>query len=80
MSTEDNSKPVPEEFTKVIRDFVGDLKVTFPEYVPFINKWWKSKEHYNYIEEEPDRISAYEKSEQKASKILFDFCVFYFYS
>ena len=65
---------VPEEFVKVIRDFVGDLKVTFPEYIPFIDKWWKSKEHFNYIDEEEDRTKAYEKAEKKSSKILFDFC------
>lgn len=65
---------VPEEFVKVIRDFVGDLKVTFPEYIPFIDKWWKSKEHFNYIDEEEDRNAAYEKSERKSAKLLFDFC------
>ena len=65
---------VPEEFVKVIRDFVGDLKETFPEYIPFIDKWWKSKEYYNFIEEEDDRIKAYEKSEKKSAKLLFDFC------
>jgi hypothetical protein len=65
---------VPEEFVKVIRDFVGDLKVTFPEYTPFIDKWWKSKEHFNYIDEEVERNNAYEKSEKKSVKLLFDFC------
>ena len=65
---------VPEEFLKVLRDFVGDLIVTFPEYKPFIDKWWKSKEHFNYIEEEEDRNNAYEKSENKSAKLLFDFC------
>lgn len=68
------SEPIPEEFIKVVRDFVGDLKSTFPEYVPFIDKWWKSKEHFNYIEEEEDRIKVYEKSEKKSAKLLFDFC------
>jgi hypothetical protein len=70
----ENTNSVPEEFTKVIRDFVGDLKTTFPEYVPFIDKWWKSKEQFNYIDEEEDRIKAYEKSEKKSVKLLFDFC------
>jgi hypothetical protein len=65
---------VPEEFIKVIRDFVGDLKTTFPEYLPFIDKWWKSKDHFNYIDEEEERIKAYEKSENKSAKLLFDFC------
>jgi hypothetical protein len=68
------SESVPEEFIKVIRDFVGDLRTTFPEYVPFIDKWWKSKEHFHYIEEEEDRQNAYEKSEKKSAKLLFDFC------
>ena len=70
----ENTNSVPEEFIKVIRDFVGDLKTTFPEYVPFIDKWWKGKEHFNYIDEEEDRIKAYEKSEKKSVKLLFDFC------
>ena len=65
---------VPEEFVKVIRDFINDLKVTFPEYIPFIDKWWKSKEQFNHIEEEEDRNKAYEKSEKKSAKLLFDFC------
>ncbi len=65
---------VPEEFVKVARDFVGDLRVTFPEYSPFIDKWWKSKEHFRYIEEEEDRNNAYEKSEKKSVSLLFEFC------
>ena len=65
---------VPEEFIKVLRDFIGDLKVTFPEYIPFIDKWWKTREQFNYIDEEEDRTKAYEKSEKKSAKLLFDFC------
>ena len=71
MSTENS---VPEEFIKVIRDFVGDIKTTFPEYNSFVEKWWKSKEHFNYIDEEEERIKAYERSEKSSSKLLFDFC------
>jgi hypothetical protein len=72
--TEQESKPVPEEFTKVIKDFVGDLKVTFPEYDTFINKWWKTKEQFDYIEDETERNVAYEKSLNETIKNLFDFC------
>lgn len=32
------------EFQKIIRDFVCDLKTTFPEYTPLIDKWWKDDE------------------------------------
>jgi UDP-galactopyranose mutase len=34
----EESKTIPEEFKKVIRDFVNDLRTTFPEYTNFINK------------------------------------------
>lgn len=30
----------PEEFKKVILDFIGDIKVTFPEYAMIINKYF----------------------------------------
>lgn len=74
MSEKNDDQQVPEEFIKVIRDFVGDLKVTFPEYNSFIQKWWKGKEHFAYIEEEEDRRLAIEKSEKKSAKIIFEFC------
>ena len=70
----EESKSIPEEFTKVIRDFVTDLRTTFPEYESFISKWWKDKEHYNYIDNEDDRTQAYEKSVEKSTKLLFNFC------
>ena len=71
--TEENNL-VPEEFTKVIRDFVGDLKITFPEYGPLISKWWKERDNFSYIEEEEERNKAYEKSVSKSIKLLFEFC------
>ena len=30
----DNKVEIPDEFSKVIRDFVNDMRVTFPEYSP----------------------------------------------
>ena len=64
---------IPDEFTKVIKDLVSDLKITFPEYNTFIDKWWKSKDYFNYIDEEEERIKAYEKSVKSSSKLLFEF-------
>ena len=64
---------IPEEFIKVLRDFVNDLRITFPEYVQFIDKFWKTKEHFNYINEEEDRTKAYEESEKNSLKLLFEF-------
>ena len=33
--------PISTEFIKIITDLVRDIKTTFPEYVPIIDKWWK---------------------------------------
>lgn len=38
MSTEKQS--IPEEFQKIIKDFIGDVLTTFPEYEPIVMKWW----------------------------------------
>jgi len=68
------SNQIPEEFTKVLKDFIRDLKTTFPEYEPFISKWWKDKEHFSNISHEDDRMQAYEKAHDKSVKLLFSFC------
>jgi hypothetical protein len=48
----EESVKIPEEFTKVIKDFVGELRITFPEYESLINKWWKNSSSFNNIENE----------------------------
>jgi hypothetical protein len=65
---------VPEEFAKVIKDFVGDLKTTFPEYDSLISKWWKDKSTFAYIENEEERNKAIEKAEATSTKLVFSFC------
>lgn len=65
---------VPEEFVKVIKDFVGDLKTTFPEYDSLISKWWKDKSVFAYIENEEERNKAIEASETTSTKLVFSFC------
>jgi hypothetical protein len=74
MSEEDSVKSVPDEFVKVIKDFIKDLKTTFPEYIPLVDKWWKSEEQFNYIDDEIERKELYEESEKKSIKYLFEFC------
>jgi hypothetical protein len=76
MSTSDTNreKEIPAEFTKVIRDFVDDIKITFPEYAPIINKWWKDVSNFDYIEEEDARLKAIDESEKTSIGILFSFC------
>jgi hypothetical protein len=74
MSENDSVKPVPDEFIKVIKDFIVDLKITFPEYIPLVDKWWKNKESFDYITDEIERNEACEQSERKSIQLLFDFC------
>jgi hypothetical protein len=72
--TELNKKEVPEEFSRVIKDFVNDIKITFPEYLPIINKWWKDSSNFDYIEEQEERIKAIQQAEKTSTGILFSFC------
>jgi len=75
MSVSDsNKKEVPEEFSRVIKDFVNDIKITFPEYLPIINKWWKDSSNFDYIEEDEERLKAIQQSERTSTGILFSFC------
>jgi hypothetical protein len=70
----EESKAIPEEFTKVICDFVGDIRTTFPEYEPFIIKWLKTPQHYSHIEDAEARDAAYDKHKQTSVQLLFKFC------
>ena len=42
---------IPDEFSKVIKDLIRDIKETFPEVVPLINKWWKESSEFEYIDD-----------------------------
>lgn len=55
---------LPEEFVKVMRNFVSDMKTTFPEFVPLINKWWSVNKEEEGLEGTEEEI-----------KRLFNFCV-----
>lgn len=70
----EENKAIPDEFTKVICDFVGDIRTTFPEYEPFIIKWLKTPQHYSHIEDAEARTAAYEKHKQTSVHLLFKFC------
>jgi len=65
---------IPDEFSKVIKDLIRDIKETFPEVVPLINKWWKESSEFEYIEDELERTKAFEESQQSSIKFLFSFC------
>lgn len=60
---------VTEEFKKVVRDFIGDLQITFPEYNPLISKWWKSNSDVHIEKEKNDCDEELENL-----KRVFSFC------
>ena len=65
---------IPEEFNKVIKDFVNDIRTTFPEYDALINKWWKTPESFANIEHNEDRLLKIQQGEAASTKLLFTFC------
>ena len=74
MSAKAQENKIPEEFPKIIKDFVCDIKTTFPEFKDLIEKWWKDESFFNYIEDPEERKKACVESDQKTIAFLFDFC------
>ena len=65
---------IPGEFSKVIKDLIRDIKETFPEVVPLINKWWKESADFEYIDNEVERAKSFEESQESSIQFLFTFC------
>lgn len=59
---------VPEEFKKVMKNLVTDMKTTFPEFIPLIDKWWKERERFDQGEEGEKKFAEYQ---EKALTLLF---------
>jgi len=66
---------IPEEFKKVIKDFVRDIRTTFPEYDQFVQKWWKDADYFASMENEKEREEMIEKTEKNNIKFIFKFCM-----
>lgn len=50
-SSEQKDKSIiPTEFNKIIKDLSNDLSITFPEYAPFIEKWWVNSKYENPVQ------------------------------
>ena len=65
---------IPGEFAKVIKDLIRDIKETFPEVIPLINKWWKESCDFEYIDNKVERTKVFEESQESSIKFLFTFC------
>jgi len=71
---EEKEEKIPDEFSKVIKDLIKDIKETFPEVIPLINKWWKEPSEFDSIKNETERTKMYEESQESSIKFLFLFC------
>lgn len=71
---EEQKKDIPEEFTKIMKDFVSDISTTFPEYQQIIDKWWKPKA-FDEIEDDGAKTAAMINDAQKKMSDLFNHCI-----
>ena len=74
MSTQKEKTEIPEEFKKIIPDFISDLLNTFPEYQVIIDRWWKLPE-YEYITDDEEREKRIQEEKDDKFRILFDYCL-----
>ena len=64
----------PEEFIKILPDFINDILNTFPEYDAIINKWWKVKS-FEDVEDPVERESQIVKDKENRIKFVFKHCL-----
>lgn len=60
---------IPEEFFKIINDFTQDISITFPEYIPIINKWWLANSVQG-VEQDQNSAAMLEEKEAKTKKVF----------
>jgi hypothetical protein len=75
----EEQREIPEEFTKIMKDFVSDIAITFPEYQPIIDKWWKPKTFDDQGEGEGKDVDAKAQALLKDAQVkirsLFNHCI-----
>lgn len=73
----EEQREIPEEFTKIMKDFVSDIATTFPEYQPIIDKWWKPKsfDDQGEVKGEDAKTQALLTDAQDKIRSLFNHCI-----
>ncbi len=66
---------IPEEFEKIVRDLTQDIKTTFPEYIPIIEKWWKPAVEFYDIADEVERKRKIDENEKKSITYVYNHCM-----
>ena len=73
-NTNTNTNKPTEEFSKVVIDFVNDIKISFPEVTPLIDRWFKENSEFDYIDEIEERNKAILEHRRTTVEFLFTFC------
>jgi hypothetical protein len=58
----------PDEFYKIINDFINDILITFPEYSGIISRWWNR----------PNENIEYEQLKKKKRYLFLDIVLRFF--
>jgi hypothetical protein len=69
---------IPEEFHKIIKDFIGDILTTFPEYSGIISRWYKGTENKGTENKGTDKGTDNNESDNNdsvGSEIAFRHCL-----
>jgi len=70
----EEQREIPEEFAKIMKDFVLDITNTFPEYQPIVDKWWKPK-CFDEMPDNAEKNSAILADAQEKMRSLFNHCI-----
>ena len=78
--TETESEPsidnltIPDEFYRLIGDFIDDIVLTFPEYEKIIQRWWKVND-FNDVEDMNERDKYVNENKKNISIYVFKHCI-----
>lgn len=65
---------IPDEFYRVIGDFIADIVLTFPEYEKIIQRWWKVND-FSSVEETELKDEYVNENKRLVSSYVFKHCI-----
>jgi len=74
MEPEEPTLTIPNEFYRLISDFIADIVLTFPEYEKIIHRWWKVND-FSHIEDNEEREIRVKENNEAISTYVFKHCI-----
>lgn len=68
------SLTIPDEFYRLVGDFISDIVLTFPEYEKIIQRWWKVND-FSDVEENDLRDTYVNENNRAVSTYVFKHCI-----